>query len=77
MISIISIATALLQAINFWLISQGRLLESYIVTLAVGTGYAVVEIWLARLTGRKGLWAFVALDGWYIVCAINGLRRLT
>lgn len=72
------VATVLLQFVNFWVLSQGKLKLSYYLLLVIYSGLVVVEVTLA-LRDSADQWSvglYVLVDLWAIAMAASGLRRM-
>lgn len=77
LISIFTILTVSLAAVNFFVLAKGRLKTSFKLQILIYSGYCIVESMLAMNSpDQKMIALFVLLDLWAIAAAIMGLRRL-
>lgn len=74
----LTISTVILQLINFWVLSQGRLKLSYYLLLLIYTGLVAVELTLALrdTTDQWSVGLYVVVDAWAVAMALKGLHRI-
>jgi hypothetical protein len=72
------LTTVILQLINFWILSQGKLETSFKLLLVIYSGLIVVELALAArdLATQWSVALYVIVDAWAILMALRGLKRL-
>jgi len=74
----LTITTVVLQLINFWILSQGKLKTSYYLLLVIYISLIVVELTIAfrDTAGQWSVGLYVLVDAWAIAMAIVGIRRI-
>lgn len=75
---VLTITTVVLQIVNFWVLSQGKLKTSYYLLLVIYTGLIAVELTLA-LRDSADQWSvglYVLVDIWAVTMAAKGIHRI-
>lgn len=69
-------AAVILQLLNFYMLSAGKIISVYYLTAIVAVLYGITETWVAmRDPDQLEILLFVGLDIWAFLMATRGLIR--